>query len=100
MLFNSLHFYVFILIVIPVFFYLEKKGQKRFLLWASVYFYSCLKLAFLPILLLSFIATFYTSIFIEEAKSIRAKKLWLFLCLVVNLGILGFFKYTDFLRSI
>jgi len=100
MLFNSLHFYVFAFVVIPLFFLFEKKGQKRLLLWASFYFYACLKIAFVPILLASFIATYLTSFKIEDSKSGPGKKLWLSVSLFVNLGILCFFKYTDFLRSI
>ncbi|MBE7413160.1 MAG: MBOAT family protein [Leptospiraceae bacterium] len=100
MLFNSLHFYVFALIVIPAFFWFEKKGQKRLLLWASFYFYACLKIAFVPILLISFAATYLTSFKIESSISKSIKKFWLLLSLLVNLGILCFFKYTDFLRSI
>lgn len=100
MLFNSLHYFIFCFITIPIFFLLNEKKQRTFLLWISVYFYACLKIIFLPILLLSFISTFYTSIKIDESKEKFKKRIWLFLSLFVNLGILLFFKYTDFLRSI
>lgn len=100
MLFNSLHFIVFCLLIIPIFFVLNNRKQKILLLFSSFYFYSCLKVEFLPLLLVSFIATFWTSILIHESKELLYKKLWLFLCLFVNLVILVFFKYTDFLRSI
>lgn len=100
MLFNSLHFYVFCLIVFPLYFFLQEDKQRKLLLWASVYFYACLKVAFVPLLLLSFIATFIGSIRIFETEKQNTKKLWLYFVLLVNLGILIFFKYTDFLRSI
>ncbi|HMV43046.1 MAG TPA: MBOAT family O-acyltransferase [Leptospiraceae bacterium] len=100
MLFNSLHFYIFCFIVFPIYFLLQEEKQKKLLLWASVYFYACLKVAFVPLLLLSFIATFLGSIRIFESDSMKTKKLWLYFVLLINLGILIFFKYTDFLRSI
>ena len=100
MLFNSLHFYVFCLIVFPLYFFLQEDKQRKLLLWASVYFYACLKVAFVPLLLLSFIATFIGSIRIFETEKQNTKKFWLYFVLVVNIGILVFFKYTDFLRSI
>lgn len=100
MLFNSLHFYVFCLIVFPLYFFLQEDKQRKLLLWSSVYFYACLKVAFVPLLLLSFIATFIGSIRISESQKQNTKKLWLYFVLTVNLGILVFFKYTDFLRSI
>jgi alginate O-acetyltransferase complex protein AlgI len=100
MLFNSLHFYMFCLIIFPLYFYLQEDKQKKLLLWASIYFYACLKVAFVPLLLLSFLATFFGSIRIFESENRNTKKLWLYFVLLVNLGILIFFKYTDFLRSI
>lgn len=100
MLFNSLHYYVFFLIVVPVFFLLNEKNQRKFLLWSSLYFYASLKIIFVPLLFLSFIGTYIGSIKIHESITPGKKKLWLYFVLLVNLGILIFFKYTDFLRSI
>jgi D-alanyl-lipoteichoic acid acyltransferase DltB (MBOAT superfamily) len=83
--------------VIPLFFRLEEKGQRILLLVSSFYFYACLKLAFVPILLLSFYVSYYGSLQLNNAKY---KKSWLAFILFINLGILILFKYTDFLRSI
>ncbi len=98
MLFNSLHYFVFLLFLLPVYFHLEEKGQRRLLFWFSLYFYSCLKIVFVPILFLSFFVTYLSTIKIYDTTKVSLKKAWLSLCLVVNLGILGFFKYTDFFR--
>ncbi|MEM7181873.1 MAG: MBOAT family O-acyltransferase [Spirochaetota bacterium] len=100
MLFNSLHFLFFLPIVLFLFYKTEGKAQRVVLFLSSVYFYSVLKLAFLPLLFLSLLVTYYTSLRIESSSSVSKKKLWLFLCLLCNVGILVFFKYTDFLRSI
>lgn len=100
MLFNSLHFFVFLIIVIPIYFSLKERNQKIFLFLSSLYFYACLKVVFVPLLFISFITTYYTSIQTAKSKSLFQRKLWLLVSLVINLGILVLFKYTDFLRSI
>jgi alginate O-acetyltransferase complex protein AlgI len=97
MLFNSLHFYVFCIIVLPLFFSLKETGQKRLLLISSFYFYASLKLAFVPLLLFSFLVTFFGTLKITTSPY---RKFWLNLVVLINIGILILFKYTDFLRSI
>lgn len=100
MLFNSLHFFGFLAVLLPLYFSVGEKNQRRILFLFSLYFYSCLKLVFVPILFLSFTATYVSAIQIQNSQTTRAKKLWLFHTLTVNLGILFLFKYLDFFRSI
>lgn len=100
MLFNSLHFFGFLTVLIPIYFLANEKYQKRILFLFSLYFYSCLKVVFVPILFLSFTATYVSAIQIESAQTTKAKRLWLLHTLIVNLGILFLFKYLDFFRSI
>lgn len=100
MLFNSLHFLIFLPIVFLLYFRAKEREQKIILLVSSLYFYSALKLAFLPLLLSSLFFTYYTSLKIEKADKLHQRRFWLIICLVSNLSLLLFFKYTDFLRSI
>ncbi|MCX7998934.1 MAG: MBOAT family protein [Leptospiraceae bacterium] len=100
MLFNSLHFFGFLAVLLPLYFSVSEKNQRRILFLFSLYFYSCLKLVFVPILFLSFTATYVSAIQIQNSQTTKAKKLWLFHTLTVNLGILFLFKYLDFFRSI
>lgn len=99
MLFNSLSFIVFFIVVL-VFYYsnfLNWKSKKRLLLLASYIFYGMWNP---PLVILLWISTMIDwtagkKLAIEENKNKR--KFWLFLSMAVNLGFLGFFKYGDFL---
>ena len=100
MLFNTLHYFIFLTVLLPIFFLSNEKNQRRILFVFSLYFYSCLKIVFVPILFLSFAATFVSAIKMKEATTQIRKKLWLLHTLFVNLGLLFLFKYADFFRSI
>lgn len=100
MLFNSLQYFVFFLVLLPIFFNLSAKNQRYLLFFFSLYFYSCLKLVFVPLLFFSFLITHLTSLAIFHEESIIKKKLYLTTNLFTNLGLLGLFKYADFIRYI
>jgi alginate O-acetyltransferase complex protein AlgI len=98
MLFNSLHFYIFCIVLVPIFFLANQKNQKWILLAGSFYFYSCLKIAFVPLILFSFMITFFGTIYMQKNENWR--KFWLAFVVLINIGILILFKYSDFIRSI
>jgi alginate O-acetyltransferase complex protein AlgI len=100
MLFNSLQFFIFIFVLIPIFFQSSSKNQKRLLFYFSLYFYSCLKIVFVPLLFFSFLITHYTSLGIYYFPDKIYKKILLYINLFINLGLLVLFKYADFLRNI
>ncbi len=68
---------------------------KILLLLASYVFYMWWDPRFIVLILTSTVVDYYLGIFLETASG-RRKKLLLIVSLVVNLGILGFFKYYDF----
>ena len=99
MLFNSLSFVVFLVIVLAL--YYSKlfgwTGKKRMLLFASYVFYGLWNP---PLVILLWISTMVDwvagkKLAIEENQ--RKRKMWLLLSMFVNLGFLAFFKYRDFL---
>lgn len=100
MLFNSLQYFVFLIILLPIFFNASAKSQRVILFFFSLYFYACLKIIFVPLLFLSFLVTHYTSLAIYDDKRILLKKIYLCLNLFINLGLLILFKYSDFIWSI
>lgn len=98
MLFNS---YEFLFIFFPVVFLVYHFGVKRtwkvpFLLIASYYFYGHWNYKFLPLLLFSTIVDYLVGIQIEKTNDKKRQKGLLYLSLVMNLGVLGFFKYSNF----
>lgn len=99
MLFNSLNFAFFLPVIFILYWLVNKQGlrvQNILLLIASYYFYSCWDYRFLFLLVFSTVLDYFTGIKMSEARSIRGKKAWFWLSVVVNLGFLGVFKYYNF----
>lgn len=102
MLFNSIDFAVFLSVVAilywTVFNKLSVKMRNLFLLFCSYFFYGMWDWRFLCLIVLSCSVDFTLGMIIgqtDENNRARRKSL-LLLSIVVNLGILGFFKYANF----
>lgn len=72
------------------------KINKPLLLGASCYFYAYWDYRFLSLIIISTLVDFFTGNRIYGAESLKAKRTFLAVSLVVNLGILFFFKYFNF----
>ena len=98
MLFNSLHFLFFFIIVTSLYFILPYNRRWLLLLISSCYFY----MAFVPlyILILGFtiVIDYFAGILIEKSKGTR-RRLFLITSLIANIGILVVFKYFNFLNQ-
>ena len=98
MLFNSLHFLLFFLIVTSLYFVLPFQKRWILLLISSCYFY----MAFVPIYILilgfTIVIDYFAGIYIENAVGKR-RKLYLIFSLVANIGVLAVFKYYNFLNN-
>lgn len=97
MLFNSIVFLTFLAFVIPVYYLIKNNTYKKwFLLFVSYVFYGYWDWRFLGLLILSSVMDFYLGKTIYESATEKTKKNWLLFSLVINLVILGFFKYFNF----
>ncbi len=104
MLFNSYEFIFFFLpITFFIYFYLNKKRltelSKGFLVFASLFFYSWWNIAYLPLILASMLFNYAIGKQLsryEKKKRCCSKKALLTIGIVFNLGLLGYFKYSDF----
>lgn len=98
MLFNSIDFLFFFVLVTIAYFALPHKYRWILLLGASCWFY----MAFVPIyiLILSFtiVVDYYAGIFLEDAQGKKRKK-FLIASLIANIGVLAVFKYYNFLND-
>ena len=94
MFFNSIHFLFFLPIIFVFYWCVKKRNYQNFiLLVGSYYFYSCWDFRFLFLLIFSTLLDFYSGIKIESGSN---KKLWLWLSIIINLGLLSIFKYYNF----
>ena len=106
MLFNSLTYALFLPIVFLLYWFIfdyAMRGCKRQLLWqnllivvASYIFYGWWDWRFLILIAITTILSFLSGIGIEKAPTQRGKKAIMIANIVVNLGILGVYKYYDF----
>jgi alginate O-acetyltransferase complex protein AlgI len=73
-----------------------QKVRLLFILIASYIFYAHWDYRFLPLIWGSSTADFWLARKIHASKDPSSKKLWLLGTVVLNLGVLGFFKYFNF----
>jgi len=96
MVFNSAVFLYFFPIVILFYFLVPKKLRYIWLLGASLYFYMCWYVKYVILLLISILTTWLAGYLVHKIQNTLARKWIVAICLLVNLGILFFFKYFDF----
>lgn len=99
MIFSSIAFlFVFLPALILVYYTVPdqptKRGRNLVFLAFSYLYYLYGAASFLPLLLLSTLGDFGLARLMEADH--RRKRLWLVLSLVLNLGLLGYFKYANF----
>ena len=98
MLFNSWGYLLFLLAVLPLHWVLPHGRLRIGLLGvASILFYGMWRWEFCFLVLLSACIDFFAARRIHATEDARVRRRWLALSLVVNLGLLVFFKYTYFL---
>ncbi|MBE3606439.1 MBOAT family protein [Campylobacter sp. RM13119] len=112
MLFSSYEFiFLFLPITFFVYFYLNSKrltqASKAFLVLASLFFYSWWNMTYLPLILVSMLFNYVVGN--SLSKNIKentsrlhktfSKKQILVFGIIVNLSLLGYFKYADFFIS-
>lgn len=95
MVFSSLVFLLlFLPTVIIVNFMLPQKYRNVFLLFANLVFYAYGEPVYVLLMLASIILNYAFALVIDRNIAYRMKKLLLVICVIINLGALGFFKYT------
>lgn len=99
MLFNSIHFLLFLPVVFGMYWAFNGRNlrtQNILLLVSSYYFYACWDYRFLFLLIFSTSLDYYSGIKIHEACNKARRQFWLWLSIIINLGFLGIFKYYNF----
>lgn len=101
MLFNSFEFiFVFLPIVLLAYFGLNRlnlhQWAKGVLVLASLYFYAFFNTSYLPIIVSSILVNYGVAVGMRKWDGVT-KKVLFGIGLLFNLGMLGYFKYTDFM---
>ena len=98
MLFNSFHFILFFPIVTVIHVLLPHRFRWLHLIIASCVFYMAFIPAYLLILIFLIIIDYVAGLLIESCEG-KSRKTYLIVSLISNCGILGFFKYYNFLNE-
>ncbi len=101
MVFNSIQFAIFLPIVFAIYWLLRKnlKLQNLFVVLASYVFYGWWDWRFLFLIAFTSFCSWGSGLLIHQTSNIKhqtSPKFWLIANVVLNLGILGVFKYYDF----
>lgn len=97
MLFNSLHFAIFLPLVFILYWFVVNKKLKQqniLLMIASYFFYAFWDWRFVFLLMFSTLLDYVTGLKMETEP--KRKKIWFWLSIIINLGFLGVFKYYNF----
>src|SRR4051794_19615829 len=98
MLFNSLTFVVFFLVVLAAYWTMRSwEARKNLLLVASYIFYGAWNPPFAALLFATTALDFYLGRKMGKVHDARERRVWLIISVAVNLSMLGFFKYGNFL---
>lgn len=97
MLFVEPLFFLFFAIVFAIYWAVQSLVlRKSLLLVASYIFYAAWDWRFLSLILISTAVDYFVALRMQKTPSLGRRKAWLMASLIVNLGMLGFFKYFNF----
>jgi D-alanyl-lipoteichoic acid acyltransferase DltB (MBOAT superfamily) len=98
MIFNTPLFFWFfcIFVLFYGFVFLKQTPRVYLIVVGSFIFYGAWNYSFIPLLVASGLADYFIAQAIYKAKTKQTKKRWVTLSIVFNLGLLGMFKYADF----
>ncbi len=96
MLFSSMTFiFVFLPVVCLLYWLLGKRFHNAILLFASIIFYAWGEPKYVFIMLLTILINYFGAILVNKSRN--HKKLWLILGILLNLSMLFYFKYFNFM---
>lgn len=99
MLFNSFEFLVFFAIIFVSYYSLSHKFRWLLLLLASCFFYMYFIPEYILILFFTILITYYSAIIIENSTIKKQRKQILIISILLNISILSYFKYFNFLNN-
>src|SRR4051812_39027627 len=82
--------------MLALYYRFDVRGQNRLMVIAGSIFYAAFDWRFLALLYLSTLVDFFVGRGLEQADDGRRRKVLVAISLVVQLGILGVFKYFNF----
>ena len=102
MVFSSLLFlFLYLPIVLGIYYLIPRRFRNLFLFAANLVFYGWGEPVFILVMIFSTVVNYIYGLLIHKYQDQkRTAKILLVTCIIVNLGLLGFFKYAGFVASI
>lgn len=101
MVFSSLSFLFFFLPLLLVVYYISKDNYKNYILLVfSLIFYSWGEPVYVLLMILSIIINYIVAILIDKYKDKKIKKMILIIGIIIDIGLLFYFKYSNFFIDI
>lgn len=99
MIFNSLAFVFFFIVVTGLYYLLPHRFRWFMLLAASCFFYMFFKPVYILILAGTIVIDYYAGLQLEKIQDKKRKKWFLIISLIANIGVLVVFKYYNFINE-
>ncbi|MBZ0166614.1 MAG: MBOAT family protein, partial [Candidatus Omnitrophica bacterium] len=96
MLFNSIEFLIYFVLVTTVYFAVPNRWKWLYLLLASYYFYMCWQPKYIVLILISTVIDYWAGRRMGDLEDKKRRRKYLLLSLAANLGLLFSFKYFNF----
>ena len=99
MLFTSIYFYIFLVAVFSLYWFMnfnKVRIQNILLLVASYTFYGLWSWRYLVMLVGLSLVNYLTGVLLQRTASLKKRRLFLFLAITMDIGVLGYFKYYNF----
>ena len=97
MLFSSIPFlYYFLAGVLLLYFMVPDKLKNMVLLLSSLFFYAWGEVRYVVLMILAIVMGYVFGLLIAKSRSQKQRKVFLVLAVAGSLGMLGYFKYSDF----
>jgi len=94
--FNSITYLLFLFAVVLFYYNLKLKARQYLILFSSFFFYACWNWKYSILLIISGITDYIVSNKIHNSKKNKHKLVFLSISIIVNLGLLFYFKYLLF----
>lgn len=98
MLFNSIQFVIFFVVITTAYFTIPHKYRWFLLLASSCYFYMVFVPVYILILGFTIVVDYFAGIWLEKTHD-KKRKIFLVASLIANIGVLAVFKYYNFINE-
>ncbi|HWF12039.1 MAG TPA: MBOAT family protein [Bryobacteraceae bacterium] len=98
MLFTTLTFVAFLIVVLALFYVLQRPARRYLLLAASLFFYMAWNAKFVILILGLITVDYFAALWISRREE-GQRRIALLVSLAANIGMLGWFKYANFARE-